>query len=85
VLLAAGLANEELVLRRAPGVVSGFDDQLAVGAEDTLTLAQRVLVELGDGKIAVNDRSLDVTRQRKNGAPPGSIRDGFSQSRDAPA
>ena len=48
-----------------------LDDELAVRAEDTLSLAQRVLVKLGDGEIAVNDRSLDAARKRKDGAPPG--------------
>jgi hypothetical protein len=51
VLLARRFLDEELVLRRAPRVRARIDDQLAVGAEDTLATAYRVLDQFGNAEV----------------------------------
>ena len=54
VRLAAGLAHEELVVRRAARVLAGLDDELPVGPEDPLAAGQRVLVQLSGALVAVD-------------------------------
>src|SRR5581483_2606793 len=54
VRLAARLPHEELVLRRAAGVLAGVGAELPVRAEDRLTAAQSLLVELGDALVAID-------------------------------
>src|SRR5690606_9281661 len=44
--LARGLADDELVLRRAAGVLPGPHHERAVGREDALAVPDGVLVEL---------------------------------------
>src|SRR5439155_18122736 len=44
VRLAGWLADDELVLRRAAGVLAGPDHQRSLGRDDALALANRVLV-----------------------------------------
>ena len=56
------LADDELVLRRAPGVLSGPHDERAVRGDDSLAVAHRVLVQLGGGQVAVG--RLDRRRCR---------------------
>jgi hypothetical protein len=56
VRLAAGLAYEKFVFGRATGVFARLGDELAVSAEFAFTLAQRMLVERADRKIAVDGR-----------------------------
>jgi hypothetical protein len=52
--LAARLANEELVLRRAARVLSGLDDELSVRAENAFTAAKGVFIQLGDTQVTVH-------------------------------
>src|SRR3990170_2176254 len=55
---AAGLLDQELVLRRAAGVLTGAYDERAVGGDDALAVADGMLVELGGRKVAI--RRLDA-------------------------
>ena len=49
--LAPGLADDELVLRRAAGVLAGTDDERALGRDLALARADGALVQLGGGKV----------------------------------
>ena len=67
-LVAAGrLVDDELVLRRATGVLAGADDQRAVGGDEALAGADRVLDELG--RRAVDPQA--ATQRRANAAGAG--------------
>ena len=61
-VLAPRLADDELVLGRAAGVLAGADDERALGGDDALAVADRALVELGDGQVGERRcrRWLDV-------------------------
>ena len=49
--LARRLGDDELVLGRPAGVLAGADDERAVGGDQTLAVADRVLVQLGDRQV----------------------------------
>ena len=53
-ILRAGLANDELVLRRAPRVLAGVDDERAALGEPRVASRQRVLVELRGRRMPVD-------------------------------
>jgi hypothetical protein len=67
---ARGLANEELVLRRAAGMRTGVDDQLSAGSENALAAFNRVLDQLGCRQVLPEFDDLEFIRNGKNGVPP---------------
>src|SRR5215472_14793696 len=70
VFFAAGFADEELVLRRSPGVLSGSNDERASRCRDALAPADRLLEKRRDAQIA---------RRRTNGSESESFEtDGFA-------
>ena len=66
-ILARGLLNEELVLRRAPRVRTRVDDQLAVAAEDSFAAPHRVFDELRRAEVFPERGGLQFLRNGKNG------------------
>jgi hypothetical protein len=58
--LARRLADDELVLRRAAGVLPGADDERSVRRDDALPVADGMLVELCRREVAV--RRVEVRR-----------------------
>jgi hypothetical protein len=63
--LAAGFADEKLVLGRAAGVFSGLDEQLAVDSQRRLVLAERMLVELRDAEVTENRPDAAQSQRRQ--------------------
>ena len=53
-VLGARLADEELVLRRAAGVLAGVDGERAALGEPAVARAQRMRVELRGGRVPVD-------------------------------
>src|SRR5687767_14416899 len=51
---ARRLVDDELVLWRAPRVLAGPDHERPVRGDEALGVAYGVLVELGDGEVAVD-------------------------------
>ena len=76
--LGAGLAHDELVLRRAPRVLAGVDDERAAFGKPRLSARQRVLVELrgrrmpedvpADGDPVLRRARPDRERSRSQGS-----------------
>ena len=67
---ARRLADDELVLRRAPGVLAGANDERAVRRDDPLAVADGVLVQLGGREVAVG--RLERRRRGEAGSSPRS-------------
>ena len=67
VLLALGIAHEELVLRRAARMRARIDDHLTVTAKNSLTTSNDMLDELGGGQIVVLGFPLEAFRYGENG------------------
>jgi hypothetical protein len=53
-LLGAGLANDELVLRRTPGVDAGVDRERPAFGDRRLPALERVGIELRRGRVPVD-------------------------------
>jgi hypothetical protein len=69
VRLTRGLADEELVFGRAPGMRPRVDDELAVLAEYAFAPRQRLFDELGNREVLPQLRDLEFLRNRKNDGP----------------
>ena len=67
VIFAGGLLDEELVLRRAAGMRTRVDDQLAVAAEDAFAAPHRVFDELRRAEVFPERGGLEFLRNGKNG------------------
>ena len=77
VLLARRLAHDELVVRRAAGVLPGLADQRSLGGELALAAAQRLLVERGRAQVPVDasrPNDAQVPRVRAPAQPVSSCR-----------
>ena len=86
-VLAPGLADDELVLGRAARVLAGPDDERALGGDGALAGADRALVQLGDGEVgqdaaadawalgraSSSSRSVSSTAARATRARGGSV------------
>ena len=53
--LGGAVAHDELVLRRAAGVLAGFGDQRALGGQPGLVAPDRFLVKRGRAEIVAHD------------------------------
>ena len=62
-VVAARLVDDELVLRRATGVLAGPDDERAIGRDEALPVADRVLVQLGGRQVGTNGTTQDGARE----------------------
>ena len=69
-VLAPGLADDELVLGRAARVLAGVHDERAVGGDGALAGADRVLVELGHRQVG-DDAGADEWGRRGIGQRHG--------------
>ena len=66
-VVAGRLVDDELVLRRATGVLAGQDDERAVGGEEALAVADGVLVQLGGREVGAYGPSQDGALDRRGG------------------
>lgn len=69
-LFAGGFAYEKLVFRRASGVWTGVDDQLAVVSKDAFPAAQGVFDEFSRRQIFIDARGFKWLRNSKRGSTP---------------
>ena len=66
-----GLADDELVLRRATGVLAGADDERSVRGDHALARAERVLVQLRGRAVGVDDAADGRGGGAGRGCGPG--------------
>ena len=65
--VAGRLIDDELVLRRAPGVLAGPDDERSLGGDEALAVPDGVLVQLGSGEVRSDGAPERGTRPRRGG------------------